>query len=222
MSDPTEEATAPPAPDPAGSKRTPPGRAPTYIDPRQKAELLALVEEGKGVELALRKLGLSRRAYRNSLREDEEFADDVAGARLAADQRLEEMGFLTAQAGDSEFLLKMLERRDRSRFLNLARRDKRREQAEGRRDQRRERARDRADRRRERAEDQEQKRLDRALRLHLAELAAQARAKAQAGKDGQADGDEGLDLSRLTEEEKATLRELAAKIRPDGAEGPAG
>lgn len=191
------EATAPPASD--GPSRTPPGRNPGYIDERRRAELLDLIASGKGVRQALRALAIPYTAYRNTSKLDPEFTLDVADARRAADDELDETGRLQALTGDTDVLFALWARRDKAKHLNQARRD----------------------RARERAEDAADRRVERALRLHLAEMAAEARAKERAERSGAADdGPEAMDFSRLPDDELATLRALLDKVRGDADATP--
>lgn len=197
-SDGSSSAPPPPGQDTSG-KAAKPARGPTAtkLDQRQRGEFLAAVASGKGIDQSLRSLDVSYRAYRNTTRDEPEFRVEVASARRAADDQLDEIGRLLALAGNVEVLAKLWERRDRARELNRAR----------------------ADRARERAEDEEERRLDRALRLHLAELAA-ATARARTTAESPEADDAPLDLGRLTADELETFRSLLAKVTGDPPDHP--
>jgi hypothetical protein len=180
--------TPPPATDRV--PRTQPGRVAAKLDPGQCEAFLEAIASGKGVDLAVREMKVSYRAYLNTIRADPDFRGEVASARRCADQALDEFAYLRATAGDAvDLLLKLLERRDRARFLNLAR----------------------SDRARERAEDLAERRLDRALNLHLAEMEAAARAEQRERAAPPAADCPAPDFSRLSEAELALFRALLAK-----------
>ena len=124
------------------------------------------------------------------------------------------------QDGNTEVLLRIWDRRDKDRDLNVARKDRAAERAEDRKRSER----DRRDRlRKERAEREERDKA-RALRLHLAEMAANARERERKAKaeGAAADTDAMPDLSKLTPEQLASYREIARVLTGgDDADSPA-
>jgi hypothetical protein len=123
---------------------------------RERDEFLRLLSEGKGRDLALVKMGVSYRKFRNTYVEDEEFREAVRSHQRSAGQDLEENGHMKALAQDgADILLKVLDRNDRGRDLTEAR----------------------AEKARERQFLAEQKALDRAHQLELARLRMEISAK---------------------------------------------
>jgi hypothetical protein len=134
---------------------------------REVDEFLRLLSQGKGRDLALVKMGISYRKFRNTYVEDEEFREAVRSHQRAAIQDLEENGHMKALAQEgADTLLKILDRNDRGRDLNEARAEK---------------AREREFLAEQKAREQqflaEQKALDRAHQLELARLRTDASAR---------------------------------------------
>ncbi len=198
------------APEPGESEKRGPGRPPANIHQLDRAKFLEAIATGKGIDLALRDQDVSYWTYRLIARDDAEFRAEVASARRAADQFLDEVGYLLAQS-NPDVLLEVWKRRDQARVMREAKTIRAGERAE-----------DRADRLAKEEADRKDRDKDRALRLHLAEVAAAQREKERQARDDGADkgGDDAIDLDRLTPEEQDQYRALARKLLPDDDEGP--
>lgn len=109
------------------------GRPPAVLDEGQRVEFLGRLAKGSGIDQALRRMGLTYRAYENAIREDPGFRAEVASALRAGTQVLDEMGYHLAFR-NIDIWFALTRRRDKANRLNEARADRARERAEDRAD----------------------------------------------------------------------------------------
>jgi hypothetical protein len=109
-----------------GSVPRPPGtgkRGPIRkkLSALQQTQLLSLLRNGCGRELACLKMGISDSQFRNTWRDDVAFQAACRDAQKTAEQALGEQAYQLAAHGNTDIMMKLLDRFDRGHRLKIGR-----------------------------------------------------------------------------------------------------